>query len=315
MKKLTLLLFVLSLVSACNNKDTKTDQAPFLIDTIQGKSLLGTELISSQVDPIKDSVRISNYLLANKKYLSEPDNPDALIWKGRRMAYLGDYKTAIDIFTEGIKKFPYDARMYRHRGHRYISLRQFDLAIADLEKSAELIAGTEDTIEPDGIPNARGIPVSTTHRNIWYHLGLAYYLVDDMENALRGFNNCREISDNPDMFVASSHWVYMILRRMEQEEEAREILQPIDAGMDVFENMSYHNLLLFYKGDITEAQLIGGAGEMSTANNAVVYGLGNWYYYNGEVEKANAVFTSLVDKGIWAAFGTIAAEADLARME
>lgn len=308
-----LILSAIILFSCSSN--TKTINDSLVIDTLQGTSLLGADLISQQLDQVKDSIQISNYLVANAEYVDNPDNADALVWKGRRMAYLGDYKAAIEIFTEGIKKFPEDARFYRHRGHRYISLRQFDAAISDLEKAAGLIAGTEDRIEPDGIPNARGIPVSTTHRNIWYHLGLVYYLVDDLENALRGFNNCREISDNPDMFVASSHWVYMILRRMGQEEEANKILQTIDANMDVFENMSYHNLLLFYKGIITEQELIGEDGEMSTAGNAVLYGLGNWYYYNGDIEKAKEIFTSLVDKGIWAAFGTIAAEADLFRMK
>ena len=102
---------------------------------------------------------------------------------------------------------------------------------------------------------------------------------------------------------------------MGQDEEAAAILEPVNAEMDVFENMSYHNLLLFYKGELTEEELLGGAGEMSTANNAVVYGLGNWYYYNDNIEKASEIFTSLVDNGIWAAFGTIAAEADLKRME
>ena len=194
-------------------------------------------------------------------------------------------------------------------------IKEFDKAVSDLEKAAGLITGKDDQVEPDGIPNARNTPVSTTNRNIWYHLGLAYYLVDDMENALIGFNNCKEISDNPDMFVASSHWVYMILKRMGKDDEALKILTPVTADMDVFENMSYHNLLLFYKGEITEEELIGEAGEMSTANNAVVYGLGNWYYYNNDIEKSLEIFTSLVDKGIWAAFGTIAAEADLKRME
>ena len=214
MKNLISLFLIVFTLFSCNNKNPETAQDSILIDTVQGISLLGTELISNQLDQEKDSIRINNYIRASHAYLADPDNPDALIWKGRRMAYLGDYKAAIKIFSEGIKKFPDDARMYRHRGHRYISLRQFDKAIADLEKAAELIAGTEDRVEPDGIPNARNTPVSTTHRNIWYHLGLAYYLVDDMDNALPGFSNCREISDNPDMFVASSHWVYMILRRM-----------------------------------------------------------------------------------------------------
>lgn len=30
--------------------------------------------------------------------------------------------------------------------------------------------------EPDGIPNALNPPLTLPHRNIWYHLGLAYYL-------------------------------------------------------------------------------------------------------------------------------------------
>ena len=63
--------------------------------------------------------------------------------------------------------------MYRHRGHRYVSIREFDRAIADLEYAATLIEGTEDEIEPDGMPNAMNIPVSSLHSNIWYHLGLA----------------------------------------------------------------------------------------------------------------------------------------------
>ena len=37
-----------------------------------------------------------------------------------------------------------------------------------------MIAGKEDSIEPDGMPNPQNIPVSSLHTNIWYHLGLAY---------------------------------------------------------------------------------------------------------------------------------------------
>jgi hypothetical protein len=35
----------------------------------------------------------------------------------------------------GIGQFPKDARFYRHRGHRYISSRCFDLAIKDFKKA------------------------------------------------------------------------------------------------------------------------------------------------------------------------------------
>lgn len=312
MKNFYALILSLSILSACSSVEKSSR---IIIDAFQGMSLLGDSLLSQQPDPLNDSLRIADYLAAEKEYSVKHDNPDALIWKGRRMAYLGDYKKAIQIFSGGIEKFPEDPRIYRHRGHRYISIRQFDKAIIDLEKAAELIAGTEDQIEPDGIPNSRNTPVSTTHNNIWYHLGLSYYLNNDMANALRGFETCRNISDNPDMYVASSNWVYMILRRMGKEEEAKQILESITADMDVFENMAYQKLLLFYKGELLEKDLIGNSGELSTSNNAIVYGLGNWYYYNGEHEKATEIFKSLIDNGIWAAFGTVAAEADMARME
>ena len=74
--------------------------------------------------------------------------------------------------------------MYRHRGHRYITIREIDRAITDYEIAVELIKGKTDTIEPDGAPNPAGIPVTSRHGNIYYHLGLAYYLKHDFENSL-----------------------------------------------------------------------------------------------------------------------------------
>jgi Flp pilus assembly protein TadD len=70
-----------------------------------------------------------------------PEDADALIWLGRRTAYLGRYQEAIRIFSQGIEKHPDDARFYRHRGHRYITVRDLARAIADLETASRLIAG------------------------------------------------------------------------------------------------------------------------------------------------------------------------------
>ena len=79
----------------------------------------------------------------------EQEHADAIIWLGRRTAYLGNYQEAIDLFTDGANRYPRDARMFRHRGHRWITLRKFDRAIADLTRAATLIRGQEDQIEPD----------------------------------------------------------------------------------------------------------------------------------------------------------------------
>ena len=248
--------------------------------------------------------------VAKAEYDADPNDADAIIWYGRRTAYAGDYREAIRIFSEGIEKFPGDARMYRHRGHRYISIREFDLAIADLEKAAALIEGTENETEPDGMPNALNIPVSSLHGNIWYHLGLAYYLKHDWDNAYRAYRNGFEAGRNDDNRVSTTHWLYMNLRRKGDEDAARGVLDAISADMNVIENMSYHNLCLFYKGELTLDELLGG-DDGSSAGSAIVYGAANWHYYNGDLETAEAMMRDLVATPGWAAFGNIAAEADL----
>jgi alpha-L-fucosidase len=300
------------LITASNNTPAISNFGLYLASpkekTIQAVSLLGDVLYSS--DPPKAA--LEKYEEAKKNHENEPGNPDALIWHGRRTAYLGNYQEAIGIYSDGIEKFPEDARMYRHRGHRYISIRQFDKAIADFEKAASLIAGKEDEIEPDGMPNALNIPVSSLHTNIWYHLGLAYYLENDLENALRVYREGIKASQNDDMVVATTHWLYMTLRLLGREDEAKQALEPIQAKMNVIENMVYHKLCLFYKGELPLEDLTDPEFS-SVMNDALAYGIGNWYFYNGEKKKAKKVFQKILDGGSWASFGFIAAESDFAR--
>lgn len=243
---------------------------------------------------------------ARAAYEKNPNDADAIIWLGRRTAYLGRYAEAIEIFTEGIRKHPRDARMLRHRGHRWITLRQFDRAVADLSKAASLIRGTADPIEPDGLPNVRNIPTSTLQSNIWYHLGLAHYLRGDFEKALDAYRQCMAVSKNPDGVVSTSHWLYMTLRRMGRPQEAERVLDAISTDMDVIENQAYHKLLLMYRGEIAPE-------EMADTDPATLYGIANWYFYNGQPERAHPLFERIVAEKEWAAFGTIAAEADLRR--
>jgi len=148
----------------------------------------------------------ANLAIAREAYSKNPQIAEELIWFGRRMAYTGEYKEAIKIFTEGVTRFPKDARMYRHRGHRYITLRCFDDAIRDLETGAKLLKGTADSVEPDGMPNARNIPTSTLQSNIWYHLGLACYLKGDFKKAEKAYAECQKVSKNNDMLVATVYW-------------------------------------------------------------------------------------------------------------
>lgn len=275
-------------------------------------SLLGTPLFAP---PLAEEVRLEREAqleAARIRHAADPGDADALIWFGRRTAYLGRYREAIDIFTGGIERFPEDARMYRHRGHRFITVRRFADAVRDLERGAALIAGVDDQVEPDGLPNARNIPTSTLHANIWYHLGLAYYLQDDLENAARSYRECLRFSTNPDMLCATSHWLYMTLRRQGLAAEAAALLLPIHAELDVIENDGYHRLLLMYKGELTSEELLPRDAD-GTASATVAYGVANWQRLGGEVDRGRLTLLEIVEGGEWAAFGAIAAEADLLR--
>ena len=239
---------------------------------------------------------------------------DNAIWLGRRTAYLGSYKEAIQIFTLAIEKFPDDARLYRHRGHRYITIRCFDLAIRDLKQAAKLVKGKPDEIEPDGLPNARNVPTSTLQSNIWYHLGLAYYLKADFKSALKAYREAERVSRNPDMLVATTHWLYMTFRRLGREEEARETVAKIEPDLDVIENADYYKLIKLYRGSIKATDLLSEVGGGTTLSNASIgYGLGNWFLYNGQRAEAEKVFRQINVGNQWASFGYIAAEAELKR--
>jgi tetratricopeptide (TPR) repeat protein len=276
---------------------------------VQATSLLGKPLRSAA----PGETALANLADARAAYEADPDNADNIIWLGRRIAYTGDYRAAIRVFSEGVRKYPQDARMYRHRGHRYISIREFDLAIADLEHAAQLIEGTENEIEPDGIPNALNTPISTLHGNIWYHLGLAYYLVHDWENALRAYDTAYATGNNDDNRVSTTHWRYMILRRMGREQDAAKVLQPITADMTIVENHSYHQLCLFYKGELSYRDIMGENAD-TPGGSAVGYGIANWLFYTGETGKAMDMLERLAANEGWSAFGVIAAEADLAAL-
>jgi tetratricopeptide (TPR) repeat protein len=136
---------------------------------------------------------------------ADRDDAEALIWVGRRTAYLGRYREAIAIYTDGIARHPDDARLYRHRGHRHLTVREIDRAIADLETAEKLMAGRPDEIEPDGLPNARNIPTGTLHSNVWYHLALARYLKGDFDGAALAWTRARDAVANADNLVAASH--------------------------------------------------------------------------------------------------------------
>ena len=288
------------------------------LDGPETSSLLGEPLARIHVPIGHLQLLEGNLARAQADYDAAPGEEDSIIWLGRRLAYLGRYREAVKAYTRGLDLHPNSARLLRHRGHRYITLRQFDRAIDDLIQAANLTRGTEDKIEPDGIPNAINQPLSTLHFNIHYHLGLAHYLKGDFESALSTYKECMTVSTNPDLLVATTDWMYMTLRRLGRHEEAEALLEPIHADIPIVENVAYHRRLLMYKSGLGAEDLL----DLRRVDNPDIalniatqgYGVANWYLYNGDTERALEILLHILDGNSWAAFGYIAAEADIARM-
>ena len=280
--------------------------------SLLGKPLFPPALSAEARKPLEENLRKATEELARN-----PDDADNIIWMGRRLAYLSRFREAIDVYSGGLKKHPLDVRFYRHRGHRYVTLRELDQAIADFEAADRLIRanGIPDAIEPDGVPSKRGQPTSTTRFNVYYHLGLARYLKGDFEKALLAYRECMKYSTaSPENLVATSDWLYMTLRRLGRTAEAAKVLEPIHAGLDVVDNTAYFNRLLLYKGLRKPEQVLDPATDDPVQLATQGYGVGNWYLYGGQPQRAREIFDKVVSGTGWAAFGYIAAEAELARM-
>ena len=247
-----------------------------------------------------------------KANLEKDSSADNLIWLGRREAYLGNYETAIDIYSKGTIKYPKDARFYRHRGHRYISSRCFDLALKDLKRAVGLSRYEDNELEPDGLPNALGIPTSTLQGNIYYHLGLTYYIQKNYHKARYAYEKCLKLAENPDSYVAAANWLYVIYLHLGQDRRAGKLLITIKDDMKLIENHSYHTLLKLHQGKINpvhlEEEIMNGE---SLSNTTLAFGLGNYYFINGDKVKAQEMFKNITKGNQWSAFGYIVAESRL----
>jgi len=283
---------------------------------LEAISFLGDTLERPRLDTAVQRRMQEQLAQAREQAAARPNDPDALIWVGRRLGYLSRFNDAIGVFSDGIRRFPNDARFYRHRGHRYISIRKLNEAIADFEKAAQLSAGKPDEVEPDGQPNARNIPIGSLQSNIWYHLALAYYLKGDWNNAARAARSGITVSTNPDRLVSQTHWLYMALRRAGRDQEAKASLAPIRDDFDIIENDSYYRLVKLYKTGVpaTVVDSILGAGVQNPSDASFAYGVANWVLYNGDTTRAVRAFEQLMSGGSWASFGFIAAEADVANL-
>ena len=298
------------MVFSCSPKQEESEEK-----VVQAYAMDGTALYAT--DRSEEATASLNAKLEEAQNNFDDDRSEMnTIWLGRRWAYLTDYNKAIEVFSNGIERFPNSYKLYRHRGHRYISTRQFEKAESDYKKAYELMPKDKIEVEPDGAPNSMNIPLSNTQFNILYHYGLSLYLQGKFDEAAEIYRECLKYSVNDDLLVATTDWLYMSLMRQGKTEEAMAALEPINAEMEIIENDSYFKRIQMYKGELAKEELlrtdqVDAALSLATQG----YGMANWYLYNGDTAMAKEIFQKVIETGNWPAFGYVATEVDLHRMK
>jgi len=307
---------LLALAGACGRASAPDAGLPVLPPGVEAISLLGDTLRAFPLDSATRARYEAQLDTARAALSRAPEDRDSLVWVGRRLGYLGRAREAIATYTRGLATHPDDPWLLRHRGHRWITVREFDRAIADLSRAARLVRGRPDEVEPDGQPNARNRPIGTLQSNIDYHLALAHYLAGDWAAALPVHEREARRAANDDRRVSIAYWQYLALRRLGRDAEARAVLDSVAPATDVIENGAYRDLLRHFRGELPADSLLphDEDGALSVASSTTAYGLGAFRLVEGDTAAALDLFRCIVEGGQWGAFGHIAAEAELARL-
>ncbi|MBL8767240.1 MAG: hypothetical protein JNL94_07745, partial [Planctomycetes bacterium] len=185
-----------------------------------------------------------------------------------------------------------------------------------LERAAAMIQGQPDEPEPGLIPNAQGVVIDTLQQNVFYHLALARHLQGDFDGAVDAWRECMERSNNPDSLSSGTNWLCASLLRAGRTAEADDALRAIRADLPIVEYHAYFALCRVYRGELDGDRVLADAaakGPASTDYATVAYGVGNWHFVHGRVDRAYEVWAEAARAPMWAAFGRIASEAEIAR--
>jgi len=286
-------------------------------------SLLGKSLFATPIPDTRRGQLEANAAIAKRGHDLNPKGEGEAILYGRRLGALCQFDRAIAVYTTAIAANPASYRLLRHRGHRYISTRRFDLALADLNKAWQLANDKSDAVEPDldPKPDIHGVlpqPTSTDKSNILYHLGLTYYLKGQFDKAAETFARRTELAArgeklSDDSLVSFLNWHFLATMRAGHKDEAVEMLGEFRPDMNIRDNGAYFALLRVYRGEVPADVLAAGSETAISSNLAMVYGVGAWKLINGDATAAKAIFEKLAANKAWPSFGVVAAEAELAR--
>ncbi len=228
----------------------------------------------------------------------QKDPNDAKLWmeRGLALSEVSLMREAVEAYSRAIALEPFCGILYRHRGHRHLSCYEFVEASADFEMAARLIPENWD---------------------VWYHLALSYYLQGLYEKASAAYARCRALTkeDDIDSLCAVSDWWWRTLMRLGEKEKAKEMIAtlPTDFDPDV-EISGYSCMCALYQGRLkAEDMLPNGVDAPEIKPISMGYGLSNYYYLNGDMEKSNSLVKEIISVGEadwWCAFGYLAAGVD-----
>ena len=224
---------------------------------------------------------------------ADPYNGDLWMQRGLALAKQSLYREATESYSKAIAIDPFKGIYYRHRAHRFLSCYRFEDACADFTMASRLIPLNWD---------------------VWYHLGLSWFLLGDYAQALVAYRRCMELSETEDKTIAISDWLWITLKRLGMNEEADMVLDGITENMDAGDNIAYFNRLLMYKGLRKPEDLLSSDGN---AVNVITmgFGLANYYSVIGDSKRAHELLQEVIRQGdenhIYYAFGYLAAMVDL----
>lgn len=229
-----------------------------------------------------------------------PEREDSHIWLGRRLGYLARNGEAVDVFTAGLEQFPDSYKLLRFRGRHLARNRQFERAIADYQRAAQLVEGIQDSYEPDGIINARHQYLGSYRSNIHYYLGQTSWAVGDYQATLDGMTRAaaEPLVAHDDRRVATGYWQYLALRKLGRHDEAKAVVGAIPEGLELVENHDYYDGIRFFKGTLGEEELLPRAGLNAKFAVAMVH------LIEGRADKAETMLQDLVagsSQGYWPA--------------
>lgn len=258
---------------------------------------------------------------AHEDYMADI-NPDTASWYGRMLSYQGYFREAIAIYEAAIARFPDNAKLRRHRAHRYFTLRDFEASIAEGLRAAELYENMpleRERLGPEYFPSTPDV----VQFYLYYHLGQAYFASNQYREAARWFNRSREIAlgvNDPLDMTAAVYWEYLSLARAGDFFAARDLLDSYTFTLeDLSENIEsnfYFDGIQLFKGErdfdtfFSDEDTGMAFSNASAAAASTAFTLANYLLIQGHRDQAKEWYRRSINVDGWSFFARIQAEAD-----